>query len=85
MTKLPIYAAIAFAIIALVGGWYAKQQHDAEQRGREIERAKISAQSNQNIADRRNTDATFDKMDARALCIDAGLEWMQIDGRSFCR
>lgn len=85
MTKLPIYAAIAFAVIALAGGWYAKQQYDAEQRGREIERAKTAAQSNQNIADRRNTDATFDKMDARALCIDAGLEWMQIDGKSFCR
>lgn len=85
MTKIAIYAAIAFAVIALVGGWYAKQQYDAEQRGAAIERAKVAAQSNQNIATRRETDATFDKMDAAALCRDAGLEWVFDDGKSFCR
>jgi hypothetical protein len=85
MTKIAIYAAVVFAVIAIAGGWYAKQQFDAEQRGREIERAKIAAQSNQNIADRRKTDATFDKMDARQLCLDSGLEWLFADGKSFCR
>jgi hypothetical protein len=89
MTKIAIYAALAFAVIAIAGGWYAKQQYDAEQRGREIERAKIAAQSNQNIATRRETDATFDKMDARQLCLDAPveprLEWVFENGKSFCR
>jgi hypothetical protein len=85
MTRLAIYAAVAAAVAAIAGVWYAKQQYDAEQRGRDIERAKVAAQSNQNIVTRRQTDATFDKMDAATLCRDAGLEWVFDDGKSFCR
>jgi hypothetical protein len=85
MEALVRYAVIVAIAVAIIGGWYGKQQYDAVQRGREIERAKVAAQSNQNIAERRKTDATFDKMDARALCIDAGLEWVFDDGKSLCR
>lgn len=85
MSRFVTYVIIAGVVMAAAVGWYAKQQHDAEQRGRAIERARVAAQSNQNIAERRKTDANFDKMDAAALCRDAGLEWMFDDGKSFCR
>jgi hypothetical protein len=85
MTKLIAYVACAAIVIGSAVAWYASEQHAAEERGAAIERAKVAAQSNQNIAERRKTDADFDKMDARALCIDAGLEWVFEDGKSFCR
>lgn len=82
---IKVYAALLILLVLTAAGWYAKQMYDAEQRGREIERAGIAAQANQNIAERRKTDAAFDKMDARGLCLDAHLEWVFEDGKSFCR
>lgn len=85
MSKLvAAYAICAAVIIAIVGGWYAKQQYDAEQRGVAIERDRVIARANQEIAIRRERDAQFDKMDARQHCLDAGLDWVFEDGKSFC-
>ncbi len=89
MSKILLWVAVVSGLCLLIGGWYAKQQYDAEQRGRQVERDRITAQANQNIADRRVRDATFDKQDARQLCIDTPieprLEWVFEDGKSFCR
>ena len=86
MSKIIAYVACAGIIGISVLGWYAKQQHDAEQRGIAIEKAKVVARANQEIATRRVRDAQFDKMDARQHCLDAGLEWVfGDDGKSFCR
>jgi hypothetical protein len=86
MSKLITYAVCAVVILGAVGGWYAKQQYDAEQRGIAIEKAKVVARANQEIATRRVRDAQFDKMDARQHCLDADLEWVfGDDGKSFCR
>jgi hypothetical protein len=82
---IKLYILLATWLVVAAIGWYARQQYVAEQRGREIERALIAAKANQNIAERRVTDAKFDKLDARSFCIDSGLEWVFEDGKSFCR
>lgn len=85
MSKFGIYAICAAVIIMAGSGWYALQLHNATVRGQEIERAKIAAKANQNIADRRERDAKFKRDDVIKLCRDAGLEWFADAGRSYCR
>lgn len=82
MTK--IYIALVVVLLLGAGGWYAKQQYDAEQRGRAKVIAEQVARSNQLIAERRALDATFDKMDAAAVCRNAGFTWVFADGKSHC-
>lgn len=74
-----IYAGALFAV------WMSAQEEAATQRGVDQQIARDIAQANQNIAERRETDAHFDKMDASAVCRDFGLEWVFEDGKSFCR
>lgn len=81
-----IYAAAGGigAIVAIL--IYLNIREDAaEQRGVDRQVAADIAKANQNIATRRETDAHFDKLDARALCADYGLDWVFEDGKSFCR
>lgn len=86
MNSIAVYAVAAAAVSSLAIGWYVNEKRDAEERGAAIERAKVAAKANQNIAERRMKDAQFDKMDARQHCLDADLEWVfGDDGRSFCR
>lgn len=86
MSKLITYTICAVVVLTAAGGWYAKKQNDAEQRGAAQERTRVVARANQEIATRRERDAQFDKMDARQHCLDAGLEWVfGDDGKSFCR
>lgn len=85
MTKILITIGVVVGLIVLVGGWYAKQQYDAVERGKAIEREKIVAKTNQNIAERRARDAKFNRDDTIKLCRDAGLEWFSDAGRSYCR
>lgn len=82
------YIIAALALGALVAGgllWLQARLSDAERRGVDKQVAADIAQANQNIAERRETDAHFDKMDAAAVCRDFGLEWVFEDGKSFCR
>lgn len=81
MSKLVIYAAAGLALIIGIGA-YIESIKSAE---RQKVIAEQIAKTNQTIAERRVTDAEFDKLDAAALCRDAGLEWLQIDGRSQCQ
>ena len=84
MTKPILYVIAAVIILGAIGAWYAKQLHDAEQRGIEKQVAAEIAKSNQNIAERRATDAHFDKYDAAAVCREYGLKWVFADGQSHC-
>ena len=79
--KIIIGLVVLSVLSAGAYGVYWKIQSDAVA----VERAKVAAKANQTIAERRAKDAKFDKMDARAHCIDGGLEWVFEDGRSFCR
>lgn len=85
MTNIIIYVAIAIAVVGSIFGYLKKTEYDAAQAEREKIRIETIAKSNQNIAERRVRDATFDKFDAAELCRRAGLEWMQSDGKSFCQ
>lgn len=84
MTKIIIYAAIALAVVGGFWGYLEKLKHDAEQAGINKQIAADIAKANQNIADRRKTDAQFDKLDAAAVCKQFNLEWVFIDGKSEC-
>lgn len=76
-------AAVVGVIVAIVL-YLGYREDKAEQRGVEQQVARDIAAANQNIAERRETDAKFDSQDARALCTGYGLEWVQHDGKSFC-
>lgn len=78
-------AACVVALIGLVMLWLDNREQAAVQRGVDEQIARNIAKSNQEIATRRATDATFDKMDARQHCLDAKLDWVFIDGKSYCR
>lgn len=84
MTKIIVYAAVAIAIVGSIWGYLEKIKRDAAA----AEHAKVIAaevaKSNQLIAERRVLDATFDKMDAAAVCRDAGFTWVFADGKSHC-
>jgi hypothetical protein len=84
MSKIIIYVIVIVVILGAVGTWYVKQLHDAELRGVDKQIAAEIAKSNQNIAERRSTDAHFDKYDAAAVCHDFGLQWVFADGKSHC-
>lgn len=84
MIKYAIYAGIALAIGASIFGYLAKIKYDAAAAEREKIRIETIAKSNQNIAERRVRDATFDKFDAAELCRRAGLSWVFADGKSHC-
>lgn len=79
------------AVVALVGVIFAivlylgMREDKAERRGVDKQVAADIAKANQELAVKRERDAKFDKMDARQFCIDAGLEWVFSDDKSFCR
>lgn len=80
MTRIFIGMVVIAVIAASIGGvlkW-------SEQRGVEAQVARDIAAANQNIAERRKTDAKFNSKDARALCDSFGLVWVQRDSKSFC-
>jgi hypothetical protein len=82
------YVFVALIIGATVAAgllWLQTSLSNAEQAGVDQQIARDIAQANQNIAERRETDAHFDSMDAAAVCRDFGLEWVFEDGKSFCR
>ena len=82
------YIFIGLATGAMIGGvvLYLNHREDAaERRGIDQQVARDIAKANQELATRRATDAKFDKMDARAFCLDAGLEWVFDEGKSLCR
>lgn len=82
------YVIAALIIGSIVAGgllWLQTSLSNAEQSGIDQQVARDIAQANQNIAERRETDAHFDKMDAAAVCRDFGLEWLFEDGKSLCR
>jgi len=43
------------------------------------------AKANQNIATRRETDASFNSMGAAAVCKQYELKWVLVDGKSQCQ
>lgn len=82
------YVSAALVAVALIGGglaWMAVREDAAVERGVDQQVARDVAKANQEIGEMRVRDAKFDKMDARQFCIDAGLEWVFEDSRSFCR
>lgn len=85
MNNLVTWAVCGFGVILAAGSLYMVQISAATERGRAIEQAAIAAKANQNIADRRVTDAKFKRDDVIKLCRDAGLEWFVDAGRSYCR
>lgn len=85
MMRYAIAAGIAFAAIVASIVYLDRRDEAAEQRGVDRQVAADIAKANQNIATRRETDAHFDSLDARALCADYGLDWVFEDGKSFCR
>ena len=85
MSKELIAAFAAIGFIAAFVLYLDRRDDAAEQRGVDKQIAADIAKANQNIAERRETDAHFDKMDAAAVCSDFGLEWVFEDGKSFCR
>jgi hypothetical protein len=72
---------VIFAIVLYLG----MREDKAEQRGVDKQVAADIAKANQELAVKRERDAKFDKMDARAFCLDGGFEWVFEDNRSFCR
>jgi hypothetical protein len=81
-----IIAVIAVAVA--IGGiilYLGHREDAAEQRGVDKQVAADIAKANQEIATRRETDAQFNRLDAHALCIEYGLEWVFEDGKSLCR
>lgn len=85
MTRHLIAVGAVVAGILTIVLWLGLRDEAAERRGMEKEIARRIARANQEIATRRETDASFDSMDARAHCLDAGLDWVFEDGRSLCR
>lgn len=85
--KYIIIASAAIATIAVISGWFYKQQYDSEQRGVQKQINVNVAETNQRIAERRAQDASFDRNDVKRLCDDADLEWMwdEAKQRSFCQ
>lgn len=75
--------AVLLAVMAI--GLHQLVLYRAERRAVDAERARVAAQANQDISERRATDAKFDRMDAMALCREVGLEWYADEGRSYCR
>ena len=79
--KLSIFGVVLLLLLGAAGAVVLKIRSDAVA----VERAKVAAKANQNIAERRVKDAKFDKMDAEQHCLADDLEWVFEDGRSFCR
>ncbi len=76
---------LAVLLVILAIGLHQLVLYRAERKAVDAERARVSAEANQAIAERRATDAKFDRMDAMALCREVGLEWFADGGRSYCR
>ena len=85
MMKYLLAALAAIVIVASALAYLDRRDDAAEQRGVDKQIAVTIAKANQNIAERRETDAHFDKFDAHALCDEYDLEWVFEDGKSFCR
>lgn len=84
--KLYALAAVAAFVAVAAFTFYLNTREDAaEQRGVDRQVAADIAKANQNIAERRETDAHFDKLDAAAVCREFGLDWVFEDAKSFCR
>lgn len=85
MMKYLIAFLCALGFVAGIIVYLDHRDYEAEQRGVDKQIAADIARANQEIATRRVRDAQFDKNDARQHCLDAGLEWVFLDGKSFCR
>ncbi len=85
MIKYLGYILIPVVLIALISGWYYRQQHNAEQRGIDKQIAINLAAANQRIAERRIKDENFNKDNARTVCERDGFEWVFSDNKSYCR
>jgi len=85
MNSFMITGVTTVVLVAAGIGAHQYLLHRAASQAAEMERAKIAAQANQNIAERRERDAEFDRTDAMQLCRAAGLEWFADAGRSYCR
>lgn len=83
--KIASGAIIVVIIGLVVFGWLESRSAKDVQKGIDKQVAADIAQANQNVAERRVTDAQFDKHDAADVCHDFGLEWVFIDGKSQCR
>jgi len=85
MTKyfLMLVAAAGVVMGAII--YLDRRDKAAEERGKAEQIAINIAKANQYIAERRAKDATFNSMDAKQHCVDAGFEWVLSDGKSFCR
>lgn len=84
MTKIIPYVALSIAIILAITGYLYQRDQTNIQKGIDKQVAADIAKSNQNIAERRETDAHFDKLDAAAVCREYGREWMFSNGKSEC-
>jgi len=73
-------------IVLYIGyqGWLAHRTSVDIQKGIDQQRAAEVAASNQNIAERRIRDATFDKLDAAAVCAKYDLKWVYANDKSHC-
>lgn len=85
MTKYAIAAVLVVSSIFAIVLYLGHREDAAEQRGIDQQVARDIAKANQEIGEMRIRDAKFDKMDARQHCLDAGLEWVFENDRSFCR
>lgn len=83
--KYVIAALIIGSVVAAGLLWLQTSLSNAERDGIDKQVAADIAKANQELAVKRERDAKFDKMDARAFCLDAGFEWLFIDGKSLCR
>lgn len=85
-----IYGVIGvLGLLSLVAmslyGLHIREVRKAKAEGIAVVEAENIAQANQKIAERRATDAKFQRTDAMELCRQAGLEWFADEGRSYCR
>lgn len=75
------YVIALIVLAAIVSAIYIAGDRNRANRD---ELARV-AKANQNIAERRATDAKYDKTDAAATCKLFGLEWVFADGKSSCQ
>lgn len=85
MTKFIIYGIVAALIVGAVGTYLGSLYSKGVQAGIDKQIAADIAKANQTIAERRATDAKYNKMDAAALCKQFDLEWVFENGHSECR
>lgn len=85
MIRYAVLAALVVGAIFSIVLYLGHREDEAERRGIDQQVARDIAKANQEIGEMRVRDAKFSKMDARQHCLDAGLEWVFENDRSFCR